>query len=85
MNIMENSEPWQITTNFIISNFNDPNDAGCWRYQTADQALSTRNGVLSGNNALDLLQQVYRSRHSLVITLQFKIRTSTNGHGSEMG
>jgi len=58
MNIMENEDPWQVTTNFIISDFNDPKDAGCWRYKTASQSLSTHNGVLSEHDALDLLQQV---------------------------
>ena len=58
MEIMENDNPWQVTTNFIISDFDNPKDAGCWRYQTADYFLLTRNGTLSENDALNLLQEV---------------------------
>jgi hypothetical protein len=58
MIVMENEQPWQVTTNFIISDYEDPVHAPCWRYQTAWQTLQNASGILSESAALDLLQQV---------------------------
>jgi hypothetical protein len=74
MEIMENDNPWQVTTNFIISDFDNPKDAGCWRYQTAGQILLTRNGTLSENEALNLLQEVSVSGTRWSVLFNLKTR-----------
>jgi hypothetical protein len=58
MEIMHNSEPWQVTTNFVITGLNNPQNAPCWRYTTAYETLYDKNGVLSMSEAKDLLQDV---------------------------
>ena len=58
MIVMRNIEPWQVTTNFIISNSNAPENVSCWRYNTAYQTLKDNNGELSQNTAMNLLHQV---------------------------
>jgi len=56
--IMENSAPFQVTTNFVITGLNDPQNAPCWRYRNAYETLNTRNGKLSEHEAVTLLQDV---------------------------
>ncbi len=58
MNIVENSNPWQVTTNFVIYSWDDPYNAGCWRYQIAWNTLQNASGVLSDTEVMDLLQAV---------------------------
>ena len=58
MEIIENSYPWQVTTNFIITGLLDPYNYGCWRYQSAKTTLSDKSGVLSEGEVMDLLQAV---------------------------
>ncbi len=58
MIVMRNIESWQVTTNFIISNSNAPENVSCWRYNTAYQTLKDTNGELSQNTAMNLLHQV---------------------------
>lgn len=58
MVIIKNSNPWQVTTNFIISSILDPYNYGCWRYQAACTTLSNKNGILSENEVMYLLQTV---------------------------
>ena len=58
MLIMENEQPWQVTTNFIINGLEDWHHAPCWRYQTACQTLSAQNGNLSESEAIAILQTV---------------------------
>ena len=58
MEIMHNSEPWQVTTNFVITGLNNPHTAPCWRYTTAYETLYDKNGMLSMSEAKDLLQDV---------------------------
>ena len=58
MRIIENSDPWQVTTNFVITDLIDPLTAGCWRYNSACDELDGVSGLLSEGEALDLLQKV---------------------------
>jgi hypothetical protein len=72
MEIMENSSPWQVTTNFVVTGLNDPQNAPCWRYKSAYETLNNNNGVLSENEAISLLQNVSLSitRWSTVFNLK---------------
>jgi hypothetical protein len=58
MEIMENTNPWQLTTNFIITGLDSPDSAPCWRYKTAWESLSSKNGSLTEDQAITLLQDV---------------------------
>ena len=58
MVIMENTNPWQVTTNFIITGLDGPDNAPCWRYKTAWETLSSNCGSLNENQAQILLQDV---------------------------
>ncbi len=72
MEIMDNTNPWQVTTNFIITGLDSYENAPCWRYKTACEALSINNGFLNEEEALSLLQNVSVSatRWSTVFNLK---------------
>jgi choloylglycine hydrolase len=58
MEVIHNTDPWQVTTNFVITGLDDPLDAPCWRYQLAHESLSGKNGVLSDGAAMSILGNV---------------------------
>ncbi len=58
MEIMNNINPWQVTTNFVITGSDAPQNAPCWRYKTAYETLSNNNGILSINEVANLLNDV---------------------------
>lgn len=62
MHVLESRQPWQVSTNFVISE-SMPEGAGsdCWRYNTAYEALQGANGNLSPQGAMALLQSVSQS------------------------
>jgi len=72
MVLMENTHPWQVTTNFIITGLDNYEDAPCWRYKSACETLDLNNGCLSEIEAIDLLQTVTVSatRWSTVFNLK---------------
>jgi hypothetical protein len=58
MNVIPNESPWHLATNFLLESASgDPRDT-CWRYQTLAEKLTSASGRLSGNSAMDLLQDV---------------------------
>lgn len=72
MEIIENTGPWQVTTNFVIKGLGSPEEAPCWRFRTASETLRLNNGLLSNSGAFDLLQEVSVShtRWSTVFNLR---------------
>jgi hypothetical protein len=58
MELIENTEPWQVTTNFIVSGLTSPDDAPSWRYRTAYNTLNNHNGSLSEDGVKNLLYTV---------------------------
>lgn len=58
MIVMRNTEPWQVSTNFVITGSNAPGTTDCWRYNTAYGALSAAGGHLSPGSAMQLLEEV---------------------------
>ncbi len=58
MEVIENIEPWQVTTNFIISGLSSPGDAPCWRYRISYHTLNNCNVNLSENGVKNLLYDV---------------------------
>jgi choloylglycine hydrolase len=85
MIIMENSNPWQVTTNFIITGLDSPDNAPCWRYKSACETLDQTNGRLSEIEAVGLLQSVSVSatRWSTVFNLNTKQLLITMGGNFE--
>lgn len=74
MEIIDNSSPWQVTTNFVITGLTDPQNAPCWRYRSAYETLNNNHGILSESEATSLLQNV-----SLSITRWSTVFNLTSG------
>lgn len=53
MAILRNEKPWQVSTNFLIS---EPVQPDCWRYKKATEVLVGTEGLTSQNEAMDLLR-----------------------------
>jgi hypothetical protein len=62
MRVVRNEGPWQVSTNFIISE-ERPEGASspCWRYNKAYEALEQTGGRLSPGEAMVVLQDVSQS------------------------
>jgi len=58
MNIIRNTGPWQVSTNFIFSELEDPFLAGCWRFNTACSILGANGGDVNSSSTMDILQSV---------------------------
>ncbi len=59
MSVLSNDVPWQVSTNFVISEAETPgSDARCWRYRSAHEALEDADGCLSRDQAMALLEEV---------------------------
>lgn len=59
MNVLRNTDPWQVATNFTLSGTSFPLDrAPCWRYQKAYDALSGAAGRISEEEAMSILANV---------------------------
>jgi len=61
MIVMSNSQPWQVSTNFIIHGSGAPENANCWRYNRAYNTLKENKGKLATQEAMNLLQSVSQS------------------------
>ncbi len=61
MKVIHNNEPFQISTNFIITGSKAPSSTPCWRYNTAYNMLKNTNGEIDGNNAMEILSSVSQS------------------------
>jgi predicted choloylglycine hydrolase len=59
MVVLPNTSPWQVSTNFLISQ-EQPQGANssCWRYNKAFIALQQSGGSLTETEAMELLQDV---------------------------
>ncbi len=58
MIIIRNSEPWQVSTNFIVTGSEAPDNVDCWRYRNAYNELKDVNGALDAGEAMTLLKEV---------------------------
>jgi len=61
MNVIQNSNPWQVCTNFIVTGTSAPNNVDCWRYNQSHSYLKTRKGAIDLNEAFKLTQDVSQS------------------------
>ena len=59
MRVLPNAEPWQVSTNFLISEEQPQGaDSSCWRYNKAYTTLQQAGGALSAAQAMELLEDV---------------------------
>jgi hypothetical protein len=58
MQIIGNSEPWNIATNFLRSSVDDPADGNCWRYNKINTRLTETDGRIDAQAAMQLLSDV---------------------------
>jgi hypothetical protein len=56
--ILENQDPWQAATNFLVSEARGEPAAQCWRYGLITERLENSLGELSGEEAMALLEAV---------------------------
>ena len=56
--VTPNEEPWHLATNFITASIPATSEAGCWRYDQIEGALSQEVGHLDPDGAMELLSQV---------------------------
>jgi hypothetical protein len=62
MRVIANTLPWQVSTNFLVSEQKpEGSDSSCWRYNTAYSTLEEVRGVLSPEEAMELLSEVSQS------------------------
>ncbi len=62
INIIRNSQPWQVATNFVISETSPESErAACWRYNRVYETLNQAEGYVSQDEAMTLLKNVSQS------------------------
>jgi hypothetical protein len=72
---LRNEHPWQVSTNFIISEENPQGaDSSCWRYNRLFEDLQEKEGKINGQQGMDLLKSVaqdgeYATRWSWIFDL----------------
>jgi hypothetical protein len=75
MSVIKNSEPWHVSTNFIITGSGAPAVSPCWRYNTAYNELKSANGTMTSAGALGLLSKV--SQTSTIWSVVYGTKTGT--------
>jgi hypothetical protein len=62
MHVIRNEQPWQVATNFLISE-QDPDgpSSPCWRYNQAYRSLNGANGIVSQQETMAILEDVSNS------------------------
>ena len=62
MIVLEGEDPWQVSTNFLIS-IEKPqgSDSSCWRYNQAYRTLQSAGGDISQQDAMAILEGVAQS------------------------
>jgi hypothetical protein len=74
MRVLRSQEPWQVSTNFVISeSMPEGARSECWRYNSAYEALQEANGSLSPSGAMALLQSV--SQPNTIWSLVYSLST----------
>ncbi|MCK4489123.1 MAG: linear amide C-N hydrolase [Anaerolineales bacterium] len=58
MAVMPNRDPWQLATNFLVSESDTSPQGSCWRYDLVFERLKEANGQLNPRQALNLLGEV---------------------------
>ena len=57
--IIENKQPWQVSTNFVITKDLIPDsDSPCWRFNLSYRTLNRQKGSITDSGAMALLKDV---------------------------
>ena len=56
--VLPNEYPWQMATNFLMSQISESRDISCGRYRAIEEKLTDLGGEISPDQALDLLEDV---------------------------
>jgi predicted choloylglycine hydrolase len=75
MSVLKNTEPWHVSTNFIITGSGAPAVSPCWRYNTAYSTLTSAGGKISPAAALTLLGAV--SQTSTIWSVVYEMASGT--------
>jgi hypothetical protein len=73
MQVLENSQPWQVATNFHLAGSTQANREACWRYTGVDAQLARSQGAVSPQDGMGLLQQA--SQQSTQWSVVYDLRT----------
>ncbi len=77
MKVIRGRNPWQVSTNFILSENKESLRSMCPRYSTLDRTLEQTHGRISTDKALSLLKDV--SQHGAAKTIFSMIYNMVNG------
>ena len=58
MVVIPNDSPWHLATNHLRVNVSPGAPSGCWRYDRIEQLLTAKDGDLTSQQPIDLLQSV---------------------------
>jgi choloylglycine hydrolase len=86
MVVTPQEHPWHQATNFLVGSFDDPQGL-CWRYDRIAENLQAAQGVLTPDQALDLLMDVSQdvTQWSAVYSLSTgEVRIALGGEGGEV-
>jgi hypothetical protein len=61
MKVLRSKHPWQVSTNFVLSDNLESLRGRCWRYDTMDKTLEQSNGRISAAKAMSLLKEVFQN------------------------
>jgi len=74
MRVLRNHEPWQVSTNFVVSEaVREGASSECWRYKKTYETLQGLDGSLSAEQAMALLKGV--SQSSTIWSLVYNLST----------
>jgi hypothetical protein len=70
--VTRSTEPWQVSTNFLLSE--EPTEGApppCWRYSAADKALRKTDGIVTAVGAMDIARRT--SKHDTVWSIIYDL------------
>jgi penicillin V acylase-like amidase (Ntn superfamily) len=70
VSIIQNDNPWQVSTNYL---FSEPQQSDCWRYKSASKSLAEAQGNISQDKAIDILQDT--AQNHTVWSVVYNLKT----------
>jgi hypothetical protein len=61
MEILPNTQPWHVATNFLVSASSSSPEGQCGRYDAIQEQMRESNGILDTQTSLDLLSRVHQT------------------------
>jgi hypothetical protein len=58
MEVITNTQPWQVVTNFRIFNATEQDQLNCWRYSTVNETLNDVGDSMSSSQLMNMLSEV---------------------------